>query len=176
MTFENRETTNSNRKNLHVLEVNYNPNTGELANLEVEETSNEGTVIQEGTKLNASNLNSAMEAYTRNKFLHFYYKEAVGIIISENDYTIELTGNVAKTISISYDGALYPVVRNDIYVNVGLNSSYTSLTIQRKAIYQSDPGSGIIYVDYYKESSHSHLVCVLNIKYTYTPSSTNPLD
>ena len=89
MRFENRETTNSNRKNLQVLEVNYNPNTGELANLEVEETSNEGTVTQEGTKLNATNLNNAFEDFNRNKFLHFYFKEVYGIVINEDDYTIE---------------------------------------------------------------------------------------
>ena len=51
MRFENRETTNSNRKNLQVLEVNYNSNTGELASLIVEETYNEGDVTVEGTKL-----------------------------------------------------------------------------------------------------------------------------
>ena len=176
MRFENRETTNSNRKNLQVVSVNYNPNTGEISSLTVDETSNEGTVIHEGTKLNADNLNNVFEDFNRNKFLHFYYKEAVGIIINEEYFTIDLIGNETKTISISYTDTLYPVVRTNTYLTIGLSSPYTSLTVKRKTSYQSTPGDGRLYVEYYKESAHTHLVCILNIKYTYTPSSTNPSD
>jgi len=176
MRFENRETTNSNRKNLHVLEVNYNPNTGELASLLVEETSNEGDVTVEGTKLNATNLNNAFEDLNRNKLLHFYYKEVFGIVIDEELFTIELTGANTKSIPISYDYTLYPVIKTNTYLNLSFNSSNTTLSVQMKTNYQSTSRSGALYIEYYKESAHTHLVCILNIKYTYTPSSTNPLD
>ena len=57
MRFINRQTTNPNRKTLNVTSVNYDPNTGELSSLIVDESNNDGPVIVEGTKLNANNLN-----------------------------------------------------------------------------------------------------------------------
>lgn len=176
MRFENRETTNSNRKNLQVVSVNYNPNTGEISSLTVDETSNEGTVIHEGTKLNADNLNNVFEDFNRNKFLHFYYKEAVGITINEEHFTIELLGAQEKYIPIACDYTLYPVIRNDTYLDIDFNGSENILIVQMKSAYQSSSRTGTLYVDYYKESAHTHLVCVLNIKYTYSPASTNPSD
>ena len=181
MRFENRETTNSNRKNLQVLEVNYNPNTGELANLEVEETSNEGTVTQEGTKLNADNLNNAFEDFNRNKFLHFYFKEVYGIVINEDDYTIELNGTTSKTINITYDNIspLYPSLTDTYNPNFNIvinrNNIPHTITITRNdSLSVSD--SGRIKISVFVSGSENTKVCELNFKYTYTPSSTNPLD
>jgi len=71
---------------------------------------------------------------------------------------------------------LYPVIRNNTYLDIDFNGSETTLIVQMKPTYQSSSRSGSLYVEYYKESAHTHLVCILNIKYTYTPSSTNPLD
>ena len=181
MRFENRETTNSNRKSLHVLEVNYNPNTGELANLEVEETSNEGDVTVEGTKLNADNLNNAFEDLNRNKFLHFYFKEVYGIVINEDDYTIELNGTTSKTINITYDdiNPLYPSL-TDTYnpnFNISINTESTPQTIEvtrNNNLNVND--SGRIKISVFVSGSENTKVCELNFKYTYTPSSTNPLD
>ena len=47
MRFINRQTTNPNRKTLNVTSVNYNPNSGELSSLIVEESNNDGPVIVE---------------------------------------------------------------------------------------------------------------------------------
>ena len=176
MRFENRETTNPNRKTLSVLDVSYNSQTGELSSLTVDEVSNEGTVIEQGTKLNAENLNNVFEDLNRNKFLYLYYKEAIGITIAEEMYTIELSGATVKSIPIAYDYTLYPVIKTNTYLNLSFNSTSTTLSVQMKANYQSSARSGALYVEYYKESSHTHLVCILNIKYTYTPASTNPSD
>lgn len=176
MRFVNREVSTPNKKTLTVKNVSYNQTTGEISQLIVTETNNEGDVTVEGTKLNATNLNNAFEDLNRNKFLHFYYKEVFGIVIDEELFTIELTGANTKSIPISYDYTLYPVIKTNTYLNLSFNSSNTTLSVQMKTNYQSTSRSGALYIEYYKESAHTHLVCILNIKYTYTPSSTNPLD
>ena len=176
MKFINRETQNANRKVLNVVDLTYNPTTGDIATFTVDESNNDGPVTIEGTKLNAANLNNAFEDLNRNKFLHFYYKEAIGITIAEELFTIELTGAEEKYIPIACDYSLYPVIRNNTYLDIDFNGSETTLIVQMKPTYQSSSRSGSLYVEYYKESAHTHLVCILNIKYTYTPSSTNPLD
>ena len=176
MKFINRETQNANRKTLSVVDLSYNSATGEISTLIVDESNNDGPVEVEGTKLNATNLNNAFEDLNRNKFLHFYYKEVFGITIDEELFTIELTGNEEKSIPISYDYTLYPAIKNNTYLNLSFNSTNTILSVQMKPNYQSSSRSGSLYVEYYKESAHTNLVCILNIKYTYNPSSTNPYD
>ena len=176
MRFVNREVSTPNKKILTVEDVSYNQTTGEISQLIVTETNNEGDVTVEGTKLNADNLNNAFEDLNRNKFLHFYYKEVFGIVIDEELFTIELTGVEEKYIPIACDYSLHPVIRNNTYLDIDFNGSETTLIVQMKPTYQSSSRSGSLYVEYYKESAHTHLVCILNIKYIYTPASTNPLD
>ena len=83
MRFINRVVTNPNRKTLNVQDITYNQNTGEISSLVVDEVNNDGPVITEGTKLNATNLNNILDSISRDYFCYLYYKEIYGLIISD---------------------------------------------------------------------------------------------
>ena len=175
MRFINRQTTNPNRKTLNVTSVNYDPNTGELSSLIVEESNNDGPVIVEGTKLNATNLNSIFDNLGRNFFCHHYYNEVHGIDIDDENYTIEITGNTPIDIPYTFDTSvtLYPLDPGNNNFSITFNNNTITITRTNNL---NDSDSGKIKIEFYQYSDYTFLECTINIIYTYTPASTNPLD
>ena len=175
MRFINRQVTTPNKKILTVENVNYNPLTGEISQLTVTEQNDEGDVTIEGTKLNADNLNSIFDNLERNAFCNKFYKELYGLIIDDEYFTIDIIGNNAFTIPYTFDSGvtLYPLDSGN--TNFSISISNSSIVITRtNQLNNSD--SGRIKIEFYNQSDYTFLECTLSIKYTYNPSSTNPLD
>ena len=179
MRFINRVSDYPNKKILHVSHASYS--NGELSELHVTEEKDEGTVTVTGTELNAENLNKAFEEFGRNRFFCIYLREMFGLIIDEDDFSFDLNGNnSSKTVNFSCElNMIYPDCEDDVNLNVACTtdsiaktgsmvftpkSSLTSATVKR------------IYVNFYTNTGHEHVVVTVPFLYTFTPSSTNPLD
>ena len=176
MRFINRQVTTPNKKILTVEHTNYDPLTGEISQLTVTEQNDEGDVTIEGTKLNATNLNSIFDNLGRNFFCHHYYNELYGIDINEDDYSIELVGTTPKQISITYnEGTLIPSFVSNQYFSFTVINNNT-IKIEKNNIDLLTPRNGKIKINFITPIEEQETICTISIIYSYTPSSTNPLD
>ena len=178
MRFINRVSDYPNKKILHVSHASYS--NGELSELHVTEEKDEGTVTVTGTELNAENLNKAFEEFGRNRFLCIYAREMHDLIIDEDDFSFDLNGlNDHKTVNFECAiDMLYPTCSSDnLTIQISLNTTNRTGTIT----FSPDstltmPITARAYVYFYSDSNHTNLIVRVPFLYTFTPSSTNPLD
>ena len=176
MRFINRVSDYPNKKILHVSSVSYS--NGQISELHVTEEKDEGNVTTVGTELNADNLNKAFEEFGRNRFLCIYVREMFGLIIDEDDFSFDLMGsNDDKLVEFNCElNLLYPhCVDSNLDVNVSMENDGGTIEFSPKSTLNEDKHERI-YVNFYSDSNHTDLVVRVPFLYTFTPSSTNPLD
>lgn len=176
MRFVDRISQYPNNKKLTINSIEYS--NGTISKLYVTEEKDEGTVTTVGTELNANNLNKAFEEFGRNRFLCIYLREMFGLIIDEDDFSFDLMGlNDDKPVEFNCElNMLYPhCVDNNLNVAVSTESDNGTIEFTPKpSLTQAIQKR--VYVNFYTDSDHTNFVVRVPFLYTFTPSSTNPLD
>lgn len=178
MRFINRVSQYPNNKKLHVNSIEYS--NGEISKLYVTEEKDEGTVTVVGTELNANNLNKAFEEFGRNRFLCIYLREMYGLVIEEDDFSFDLNGlGTQKSVDFLCEiDMLYPTCSNDnLVATITVNTtSHTGTITFSPDSSLTIPITARAYVYFYSDANHTNLVVRVPFLYTFTPSSTNPID
>ena len=179
MKFIDRQSQYPNNKKLTINSIEYS--NGTISKLYVTEEKDEGTVTTVGTELNANNLNKAFEEFGRNRFLCIYVREMYGLVIDEEDFSFDLNGNnSSKTVNFECKlNMIYPDCENDSHLNVTCNANVNtrtgSIVFTPKASL-TEPTTDRAYVIFYTNEGYEHEVVRVPFLFTFTPSSTNPLD
>ncbi len=174
--FKDRKSTYTGRKKINVIEQTAQANG--TSTMLVNIARNDGTVTQEGTKLDANSMNEAV--------LDLVYYELYGIEFINFPYFINVIGEQEGNINfqIKFHGErLYPKVSSpeySFYNSYSYNDSTKILNISLilfEEIEKSDYEYDFMFnFSLYSDAGCNNYVTSINRYCHYTPSSTSPSD
>lgn len=174
--FENRVSTNTNRRILDVIKINSEPD-GSIQSMVVDVSRGDSEVLTVGTALDASSLSEAV--------LSTVYSHLYGISIPSGNlevYWTQSRGSLkSKTFRINLSGSIfYAKLSNNGYITgTATTSSQMDVTIQETTYLNNLTGTKRdleFYVEFYWDSNRTQFVTRIKGIIHYTPESGTPAD